>query len=72
MLEAGMTVLGAYLTTLYSQLQVSAWSVLSVQEKESMAFNTIVDRKVPFHYKLFLLMHPLSRIVTKWSFHMTQ
>lgn len=67
-LEASMAVLRACLT---SPLQVSAWNMLSAQANESVVLGTIVDRKVPFHREIFLLMHLPSRIATDWSSHMT-
>lgn len=67
-LEASMAVLRACLT---SPLQVSAWNMLSARANESVVLGTIVDRKVPFHREIFLLMHPPSRIATDWSSHMT-
>lgn len=76
MLEASMAVLRACLTTLYSPLQVSAWNMLSSLANESVVLVTVVDKKqqqqqLPFHCEIFLLIHPLSRITTDWSSHMT-
>lgn len=71
-----MAVLRACLTTLYSPLQMSAWNMLSARANESVVLVTVVDlkqktKKLPFHCEIFLLMHPLSRIATDWSSHMT-
>lgn len=72
-----MAVLKACLTTLYSLLQVSAWNMLSARANESVVLVTIdlknktKQKTLPFHCKIVLLMHPLSRITIDWSSHMT-